>query len=81
MSKHLFSLLCLLLTCTYLWAQETKKITGTVSDAATGEALIGVSIVEEGTTMVQLLILMESIRWRSLLEKYNFLILAIKQKR
>lgn len=50
MSKHLFSLLCLLLTCTYLWAQETKKITGTVSDAATGEALIGVSIVEEGTT-------------------------------
>lgn len=38
MSKHLFSLLCLLLTCTYLWAQETKKITGTVSDAATGEA-------------------------------------------
>ena len=42
MSKHLFSLLCLLLTCTYLWAQETKKkLQELFSDAATGEALIG----------------------------------------
>ena len=50
MSKHLFFLIFSLLTYTNLWAQGTKKISGSVLDASTGEALIGVSILEKGTT-------------------------------
>lgn len=44
----LFLILCF--ASLTLLAQETKKVSGTVTDEATGEALIGVSVVEAGTT-------------------------------
>lgn len=50
MSKHVFSLMLMLWACTSLWAQSAKKVSGTVYDAGTGEALIGVSILEVGTS-------------------------------
>lgn len=51
MNKHLLSLMFLLLVGTFTtWAQDVKKISGTVYDASTGEPLIGVSVIEVGTT-------------------------------
>lgn len=51
MNKHLLSLMFLLLIGTFTtWAQDVKKISGTVYDASTGEPLIGVSVIEVGTT-------------------------------
>lgn len=49
MRKHLF-LIILLFACINAFAQQTKNISGTVYDSNTGETLIGVSIVETGTT-------------------------------
>ncbi len=46
----LFPLLFLIICSTQLLAQ-TGKITGTVKDANTGEALIGVNVIVTGTTM------------------------------
>lgn len=50
MSKRVYSLCILLLACVTIFAQQTKNVTGVVKDAATGETLIGVSIIEQGTT-------------------------------
>lgn len=49
MNKHLFFLVLFLLFCTGAAAQQAKKISGSVTDNATGEPLIGVSVVETGT--------------------------------
>ena len=45
LSKHL-----LFIVCTNVFAQQTKSISGVVYDSNTGEALIGVSVLEVGTT-------------------------------
>lgn len=50
MGKHLFSLAILLFACINAFAQQTKNISGTVYDSNTGEALIGVSVLETGTS-------------------------------
>lgn len=47
--KKLLSLLLCLGTSVVLMAQ-TQKVTGSVQDAQTGEPLIGVSVIEVGTT-------------------------------
>ncbi|MCC8154381.1 MAG: TonB-dependent receptor [Tannerellaceae bacterium] len=49
MLKRLLLFCLLLMSSVALFAQQSKRITGTVSDAATGETLIGVSVVEPGT--------------------------------
>ena len=49
MRKHLF-LIILFFACIHAYAQQTKNISGTVYDSNTGETLIGVSVVETGTT-------------------------------
>lgn len=49
MRKHLF-LIILFFACIHAYAQQTKNISGTVFDSNTGETLIGVSVVETGTT-------------------------------
>ena len=49
MSKHLLFIL-ILAVCTNVFAQQTKSISGVVYDSNTGEALIGVSVLEVGTT-------------------------------
>ena len=48
MSKHLLFIL-ILAVCTNVFAQQTKSISGVVYDSNTGEALIGVSVLEVGT--------------------------------
>lgn len=48
MGKHLL-LITFLFVCGAMFAQQTKKISGTVYDSATGETLIGVSVLEVGT--------------------------------
>lgn len=50
MNKHLYFFVLFFLICSNIWAQDVRKISGTVVDGVTGEALIGVSIVEGGTT-------------------------------
>ena len=50
MSKHLLLLILILAVCTNVFAQQTKSISGVVYDSNTGEALIGVSVLEVGTT-------------------------------
>ena len=45
MSKHLLFIL-ILAVCTNVFAQQTKSISGVVYDSNTGEALIGVSVLE-----------------------------------
>lgn len=47
MSKHLLFIL-ILAVCTNVFAQQTKSISGVVYDSNTGEALIGVSVLEGG---------------------------------
>ena len=47
--KKIFSLLLCAVTAISLAAQ-TQKVSGTVLDAKTGETLIGVSVLESGTT-------------------------------
>ena len=42
-------MLCLMLLSSLSWAQ-TRKVTGTVTDAVTGETLIGVNIMVQGST-------------------------------
>ena len=49
LSKHLLFIL-ILAVCTNVFAQQTKSISGVVYDSNTGEALIGVSVLEVGTT-------------------------------
>ena len=52
MSSRLLSVaLCLLVLVFPLSAGETGKIAGRVQDAQTGEALVGISVVVEGSTM------------------------------
>ena len=48
--RILFILTCMLLVLLPLQAQQTRKITGKVTDAKTGDELIGVNIVIKGTT-------------------------------
>ena len=50
MNKRLLTLL-FLLSFTCLFAQNTVHLKGTVKDAATGEGLIGVSVVVDGTSI------------------------------
>lgn len=50
MSKHLLSLVLILFACMNAFAQQTKNISGTVYDNNTGETLIGVSVLEPGTS-------------------------------
>ena len=50
MHKQLLSLILVLFACVSSFAQQTKNISGTVYDSSTGEALIGVSIKEVGTS-------------------------------
>ena len=50
MSKHLLLFILILAVCTNVFAQQTKSISGVVYDSNTGEALIGVSVLEVGTT-------------------------------
>lgn len=49
MSKFYLTLAMLCLLCTALYAQD-RKISGQVSDAKTGETLIGVSVMVKGST-------------------------------
>ncbi|PSR53232.1 SusC/RagA family TonB-linked outer membrane protein [Adhaeribacter arboris] len=49
MKKHLLLLLCLF-TVRLLYAQDAVPISGRVTDAKTGEALIAVSVLVKGTT-------------------------------
>ncbi|MGV8877842.1 MAG: SusC/RagA family TonB-linked outer membrane protein [Sphingobacteriaceae bacterium] len=42
-------LLCFMLT-DFAFAQQTESVKGTVTDAATGESLVGVSVIVKGTT-------------------------------
>ncbi|MCF0222636.1 MAG: hypothetical protein HUK20_00050, partial [Fibrobacter sp.] len=46
--KHFYTLFIVALACMSAYAQEIK-VSGSVKDAQTGEDLIGVSIVEDGT--------------------------------
>lgn len=46
--KHFLTCILLTLMSISLWAQN--KVTGTIKDEATGEELIGVSVLEKGTT-------------------------------
>ena len=48
--KILFILTCILLVLLPIQAQQTRKITGKVTDTKTGDELIGVSILVKGTT-------------------------------
>lgn len=49
MLKHLF-IFCLMLFAGFsTFAQETKTVSGTVTDAKTGETLIGITVLEPGT--------------------------------
>jgi TonB-linked SusC/RagA family outer membrane protein len=48
--KILFILTCILLVQLPLQAQQTRKITGKVTDFKTGDELIGVNVVIKGTT-------------------------------
>ena len=47
--KNLF--LVIFSTCSMLFAGVTGKLVGTVTDASTGEALIGVNVVLKGTVL------------------------------
>jgi hypothetical protein len=48
MSKHLLSVTFMIFVCLNLFAQQPKKISGSVYDSNTGEALIGASVHEVG---------------------------------
>lgn len=50
MSKHLLVLAFILIACFDALAQQARSISGTVYDSNTGEALIGVTVLEVGTT-------------------------------
>jgi TonB-linked SusC/RagA family outer membrane protein len=50
MSKRILFLSMVLLGCSALQAQQTRIVSGTVSDAGTGETLVGASVVETETT-------------------------------
>ncbi len=50
MQKSILLLCFLSLMCIQIFAQDKKTIHGTVTDSATGEPLIGASVVEPGTT-------------------------------
>lgn len=49
MLKKMLTLVCAFLITSLSFAQTNKIVTGNITDAATGEALIGVNIVEVGT--------------------------------
>ena len=51
MSKFLRSYLFILVTATISFAQTTGKIAGTITDATTGDKLVGVTVVVEGTNL------------------------------
>lgn len=48
-NRRIIFLIMVLFGCIGLWAQQTKTVSGIVSDASTGETLIGASVVETGT--------------------------------
>lgn len=50
MMKKLLILTCLTFIISWVNAQESRTVKGSVKDAQTGETLIGVNILEEGTT-------------------------------
>lgn len=50
MTKRVLFLAMVLLGCVGLWAQQSRTVSGTVSDSSTGETLIGASVLETGTT-------------------------------
>lgn len=49
MLKKMLTLVCAFLITSLSFAQTNKIVTGNIKDAATGEALIGVNIIEVGT--------------------------------
>lgn len=49
MLKKMLTLVCAFLITSLSFAQTNKIVTGNITDAATGEALIGVNIIEVGT--------------------------------
>lgn len=49
MLKKMLTLVCTFLITSLSFAQTNKIVTGNITDAATGEALIGVNIIEVGT--------------------------------
>ena len=50
MKKHLLLLLCML-SLSSLWAQRKYTLSGTVTDRASGEKLLGVDLIIKGTHM------------------------------
>lgn len=50
MKKHAFILVILFFVFSSMFAQQSKTISGTISDNSTNEPLIGVSVVEPGTS-------------------------------
>lgn len=50
MIRKIFMLICAVMMTSLVAAQGSGTVTGSVKDATTGEVLIGVNIVEEGTT-------------------------------
>lgn len=49
MMKKLFMLVCAIWITSWASAQQTKTVTGCVRDAVTGETMIGVNVMEDGT--------------------------------
>ena len=50
MNKHLLLLLCVL-CLSPLWAQRKYTLSGTITDSASGEKLLGVNVIVKGTQM------------------------------
>lgn len=50
MLKRLLFICFMLTACAHLFAQQVKTISGVVQDSSTGETLIGVTVVEPGTS-------------------------------
>ena len=59
MSKHLLLFILILAVCTNVFAQQTKSISGVVYDSNTGEALIGVSVLELSINHVQWVVVID----------------------
>ena len=49
MLKKMWTMLCVTLISSLSFAQTTKMVTGTITDAVSGESLIGVNIMIEGS--------------------------------
>ena len=50
MNKHLLLFLCVL-CLSPLWAQHKYTLSGTITDGASGEKLLGVNVIVKGTQM------------------------------